>query len=175
MKGSWLVMRDLFCVGNRWTDKNKRFLVIRGVELRVAKQLRLHWRVLHMSERVLSWVKLFCLCFLGRNLFKTFSFQLRCWTELFSPSFWALIRFWAEAQLVVCLNQFSKARKHTQLEALMLTTRDSNFFFFFFDRNTLLVPIFRGYFQFGPCDLKVVNWVTVFLSRYQFYPWSQLR
>ena len=132
MKGSWLVMRDLFCVGNRWTDKNKRFLVIRGVELRVAKQLRLHWRVLHMSERVLSWVKLFCLCFLGRNLFKTFSFQLRCWTELFSPSFWALIRFWAEAQLVVCLNQFSKARKHTQLEALMLTTRDSNFFFFFF-------------------------------------------
>ena len=39
-------------------------------------------------------------------------------------------------------------------------------------RNTLLIPIFRGCFQFGHGDLKAVNWVPVFLSRYQFYPWS---
>ena len=42
-------------------------------------------------------------------------------------------------------------------------------------RNIFLVPIFRGCFQFGPCVLKAFNWVSVFLSRYQFYPWSQLR
>jgi hypothetical protein len=36
-------------------------------------------------------------------------------------------------------------------------------------RNTLLVPIFRGCFQFGPYVLKAFNWVPVFLSHYQFY------
>ena len=37
-------------------------------------------------------------------------------------------------------------------------------------RNTLLVPIFKGYFQFDPNILKAFNWIPVFLSRYQFYP-----
>jgi hypothetical protein len=36
-------------------------------------------------------------------------------------------------------------------------------------RNTCLVPIFRGCFQFDPSDLKPFNWVPVFLSRHQFY------
>jgi hypothetical protein len=34
---------------------------------------------------------------------------------------------------------------------------------------------YRQKYTFGPCDLKAFNWVPVFLSRYQFYPWSQLR
>jgi hypothetical protein len=36
-------------------------------------------------------------------------------------------------------------------------------------RNTLLVPIFRGCFQFGPYHLISVNWVILFLNRFQFY------
>jgi hypothetical protein len=42
-------------------------------------------------------------------------------------------------------------------------------------RNTLLVPIFRRCFQFGSYVLISFNWVPVFLSRYQLYPWSQFR
>jgi hypothetical protein len=41
---------------------------------------------------------------------------------------------------------------------------------FYFGRNTLLVPIFRGCFQFGPSDLKPFNWVPVFLSVINFTP-----
>jgi hypothetical protein len=46
--------------------------------------------------------------------------------------------------------------------------------YFHFGRNTLLGPIFRGCFQFGPYDLKTFNWVPVFLTRFQFYPWRHL-
>jgi hypothetical protein len=41
-----------------------------------------------------------------------------------------------------------------------------------FGRNTLLVPVFRGCFQFGPSVLISFDWVLVFLRRFQFYPWS---
>jgi hypothetical protein len=37
-------------------------------------------------------------------------------------------------------------------------------------RNTLLVPVFRGCFQFGPSVLISFDWVPVFLIRFQFYP-----
>jgi hypothetical protein len=41
---------------------------------------------------------------------------------------------------------------------------------YLFGRNTLLVPVFRGCFQFGPSDLISFDWVLVFLNRFQFYP-----
>jgi hypothetical protein len=37
-------------------------------------------------------------------------------------------------------------------------------------RNTLLVPVFRGCFRFGPSVLISFNWVPFFLIRFQFYP-----
>ena len=42
--------------------------------------------------------------------------------------------------------------------------------FFFFGINTILVPIFRGCFQFDPSVLISFDWVPVFLSRFQVYP-----
>ena len=38
-------------------------------------------------------------------------------------------------------------------------------------RNTLLVPLFRACFQFGPSVLISFDWVPFFLIRFQFYPW----
>ena len=39
-------------------------------------------------------------------------------------------------------------------------------------RNTLLISIFRGCFQFGPYILISFYWVSIFLTRYQLYLWS---
>ena len=36
-------------------------------------------------------------------------------------------------------------------------------------RNTFLVPIFRGFFQFGPCVLKSFNLVLVFSIHFHFW------
>ena len=51
-------------------------------------------------------------------------------------------------------------KKEKEIEFWLCVAR-----FIILGRNTLLVPIFRGCFQFGPSVLKAFNWVPVFLSR----------